>query len=159
LGCDFIGRWQLGSGLWLWSEQNAQITVLISQLFNFLINHEQRSGLSTWLADILNDVLPSERFWALLIILIFNQLGTEVCYLPCSLVHFIICFISYPTDLSSLQATQAWPRFSYLLPTSWLNRPEPIQFTTCCRWLCAWAWPFYSLWLRLQMLVILWNYA
>ena len=38
----------------------------------------EKSGLSKWLAVILKSVLPPEKEWTLIIILLFKQFGTEV---------------------------------------------------------------------------------
>ena len=38
----------------------------------------QKSGLSVWIGKILRDVVPQKREWALLIIILFSEIGTEV---------------------------------------------------------------------------------
>jgi di/tricarboxylate transporter len=41
-------------------------------------NGFQKSGLSKWLAEVLSGVMPKQKELALIVILIFNQIGTEV---------------------------------------------------------------------------------
>ena len=56
----------------------------------------EKSGLSLWFSEFLENVMPRQRFWSLLIVIIFGGIGTEVSLCKISRLVFIclIFFIS-----------------------------------------------------------------
>jgi len=43
-----------------------------------LASGAEKSGLSLWFSGFLENVMPRERFWSLLIVIVFGGIGTEV---------------------------------------------------------------------------------
>ena len=59
----------------------------------------QKSGLSVWIGKVLKDVVPKEREWALLIIILFSEFGTEVRLLLFSTFAFSFHITIFPSIL------------------------------------------------------------
>ena len=55
---------------------------MFNRYFTYLsFNLFKKSGLSEWFGNFLEDVIPKDKFAALVVISIFNVIGTEVIYI------------------------------------------------------------------------------
>ena len=110
----------------------------------------QKSGLSVWIGKVLKDVVPKEREWALLIIILFSEFGTEVRLLLFSTFAFFLFFL-IPHNyiicmVTSSRVTRPWRPYLYRSRIRWHAPAASRPSTSYChlQWASVWHMCFLS---------------